>query len=202
LTTIGLLNGPTELLELRVQELLDGLGELEPGPRSGSAAALAAGMAASVVAMCARAAEKWDEARGALAQAELLRVRVTIQAYEDAAAYAAARAGLDEVRAAAHAAPGSPPLSRALARAAEVPLAIAATSRDVAELAEYVAERCDPDSRPDAAAAAALAAGAARAAAHLVAVNLGATAGDERVLQAEDAARGADAAAGRALAAV
>src|SRR5438445_36899 len=51
-------------------------------------------------------------------------------------------------------------LARALAKAAEVPLAIAGTAGDVAELAAEAAERADGHARADAAAAAALAAGA------------------------------------------
>jgi hypothetical protein len=54
----------------------------------------------------------------------------------------------------------------------------------VAALANEVAEHCDPVSRADAVGAAHLAAAAARAAAHLVEVNLGATADDPRVAEA------------------
>jgi formiminotetrahydrofolate cyclodeaminase len=66
----------------------------------------------------------------------------------------------------------------------------------VAVLSVTVAQNGDPGLRADAVVAAALAAGAARAAAELVAVNLTASADDERVLRArrlaDEAARSAE----------
>jgi formiminotetrahydrofolate cyclodeaminase len=87
-------------------------------------------------------------------------------------------------------------VGRAYARAAEPPLLIIEVATDVAELAVLVARNGDPSLRADAAAAAAFASAAARSAAELVAVNLTASADDERVLRAqalaEFAARAAD----------
>ena len=79
--------------------------------------------------------------------------------------------------------------------AAEVPLAMRGTAGDVAELAAEAAERADgpPVRRLR---RAALAAGAARAASKLVAVNLAAAEGDERVGRAGRAAEAAAEAAG------
>jgi len=89
-------------------------------------------------------------------------------------------------------------LGRAFARAAEPPLLIAEVATDVANLAVVVVRSGEPSLRADAATAAALAAAAARAAAELVAVNLTASVGDERVLRAgrlaDEAARAAESA--------
>jgi methenyltetrahydrofolate cyclohydrolase len=72
-------------------------------------------------------------------------------------------------------------VGRAYARAAEPPLRIVETATDVAQLGVDVARNGEPSLRADAATAAVLAAAAARAAAELVAVNLTASAADERV---------------------
>jgi formiminotetrahydrofolate cyclodeaminase len=89
-------------------------------------------------------------------------------------------------------------LGRAYAKAAEPPLQIVRAASDVAQLAILVARNGEPALRADAVVAAVLAAAAASAAAELVAVNLTASAGDPRVLEAlklaEDAARAAEAA--------
>jgi formiminotetrahydrofolate cyclodeaminase len=89
-------------------------------------------------------------------------------------------------------------LGRAYAKAAEPPLQIVRAASDVAQLAVVVARNGEPALRADAVVAAVLAAAAASAAAELVAVNLTASAGDPRVLEAgklaEDAARAAEAA--------
>jgi formiminotetrahydrofolate cyclodeaminase len=95
--------------------------------------------------------------------------------------------------------PGSD-LAGALSEAADVPLALAETSADVALLAASAAECADGASRADAAAAAALAAGAARAAAKLISVNLATQPGDERIAAAERAVEAADHAARAAFA--
>src|SRR5262249_38816768 len=90
-------------------------------------------------------------------------------------------------------------LAGALAAAADVPLALAETSADVALLAADASECADGASRADAAAAAALAAGAARAPAQLRAVNPATTPGDERIAAAERAVETAESAAKSAL---
>jgi formiminotetrahydrofolate cyclodeaminase len=193
----GALAFAPDFLDLRVQDLMDRLAAGGPGPRSGSAAALVAGIAAALVAMSARLARDWDDAAGVAAQAETLRIRLGHQADVDARVYQAARDAFAEAR---EGGSDDVSLGRALEEAAEIPLAIAETACDVAQAAALVADRGDPDARPDAAAAAALAAGAARAAAHLVAINLGATQDDERVNRADAAAHAASEAAAAALA--
>lgn len=154
--------------------------------------ALAGPLAATVVEEAAAllselAREFGDEA--AAAQADALRARAAALAHADEAAYAAA-AGLLVGR------DGHDfELGRALDEAAAVPLRIAETAADVAELAAALADRVVPDARPDLAGAALLAEGAARAAAHLVEVNLAVSAGDERLQRARAAASAAAAAA-------
>ena len=151
--------------------------------------------AAGLLAKVARASkDSWSEAAGIAAQAESLRDRAAPLAQADAAEYEAA------LRAAE--APTEPgerrdfALGRAYARAAEPPLRIVEAASDVAYLSVVVARNGDPSLRADAVAAAMLAAGAAHAAAELVAVNLTATADDERVRRAralaEEAARAAE----------
>jgi formiminotetrahydrofolate cyclodeaminase len=177
-------NGADDLLGARVDDLLDAVAADTHGPGGGSVAAIVVALSASLLAMTARLShDVWDEAGGAIAQANLLRERVAPLAAADAQAFRdAIRALGGEPRSET----GSRPLElgSALARAAEVPLQIAETAADVAALAVLVAERASPDVQPDAAAAAALAEAGARAAAHLVEVNLGARAEDERVAAA------------------
>jgi formiminotetrahydrofolate cyclodeaminase len=184
------------LLDLRLGEFLDEVASKNRTPGGGSVAALVTAAAAGLLAKVARASvDTWGEARGVAAQAQSLRDRVAPLAQLDAEEYEAAlRARSDG---------GDDPgehrdfaLGRAYARAAEPPLQIAEAAADVAVLSVFVAQNGDPSVRADAVAAGALAAGAARAAAELVAVNLTASAGDERVLRArklaEEAARAAE----------
>jgi formiminotetrahydrofolate cyclodeaminase len=162
-------------------------------PGSGPVAALVATIAAELVATVARrSSETWPEAAGAAAQAEALRRRAAPLCEADARAYLKATEQIgagDDFE-----------LGRAMARAAEVPLAIAAVAADVAALAKEAAERGDLSVRADAVGAALLAEAAARAAAHLVEINLGTSAEDLRVLDARalaaTAAAYAEAAAG------
>jgi formiminotetrahydrofolate cyclodeaminase len=147
-------------------------------------------MAASLVVLVARRSDDWADGPGVAAQAGVLRARLTELAEEDARAYA----GAMEALAAARGSGGDRDrmLGLALERAADVPLAIAAATADVAELAAQAAASGPPVLRPDAAAAALLAEAACRAAARLVDVNLTTLPGDPR----SDAAReDADAAA-------
>lgn len=176
---------------LDIDPLLDAIAARTASPGIGSAAALVGAIGAAVCAKTARFA--LDE--GAAAQAEHLRGRLTKLAHEDADAFQRALLDLDE--------PREPDpdrrdwqLGQSLAAAAEVPLRIAETCVDVAALAADLAERGKAELQPDAAGAAVLAEAAARVCAHLVGVNLGATATDERVRRAESYA----AAAGEAVA--
>jgi methenyltetrahydrofolate cyclohydrolase len=176
------------LLDLRLHEFLEEVASASRTPGGGSVAALVAAAAAGLLAKVARAStEAWPEARGVAAQAEALRDRVAPLAQLDADEYEAAlRARSDG---------GDYELGRAYARAAEPPLQIVEAAADVALLSVSVAQHGDPGLRADAVTAASLAAGAARAAAELVAVNLTASAVDERVVRARKfAEQAADAA--------
>jgi formiminotetrahydrofolate cyclodeaminase len=184
------------LLDLRLREFLDEVAAENRTPGGGAVAALVTAAAAGLLAKVARASKgSWPDAAGTAAQAESLRERVAPVAQVDAEEYEAALH--------ARAEPGEEAgegrdlaLGRAYARAAEPPLRIVEAATDVARLSVVVTRNGDPSLRADAAAAAALAAGAARAAAELVAVNLTASADDERVRRArtlaEEAARAAD----------
>jgi formiminotetrahydrofolate cyclodeaminase len=185
-----------DLLDLRLREFLHDLASEERTPGSGSVAAVVTAAAAGLLAKVARASkDDWVGAPGIAAQAESLRDRVAPLAQLDADQYEAALRAraetgeqADERRDFA--------LGRAYARAGEPPLRIVEAATDVALLSIVVAQNGDPSLRTDAVAAGVLAAAAARAAAELVAVNLTASPGDKRVLQARalaaDAARAAE----------
>jgi formiminotetrahydrofolate cyclodeaminase len=129
--------------------------------------------------------EQWEDAAGGVAQAEALRARVLPLAEEDARAYESYLAALHlpkELEPAARDAA----IGEALSRAADVPLAIAATALDVASLAAELAERGNPNLRGDAATAALLAEAAVRSTANLVEINLATREGDERVERARE----------------
>jgi formiminotetrahydrofolate cyclodeaminase len=192
--------GGRDFLELTLGEWLEELGARAPVPGGGSAAAMTAAMAASLVAMTARlSAGSWPEANGVVVQAARLRNRLSAFAQTDAEVYAASLDAMarttdvpDERR--------DFELGSALDRAAETPLRIAETAYDVVLLAAEAAVRGDPQQHPDAQAAAALAAAAAQAAARLVEVNLSTTDEDPRVLQARAIVAGAEAALKQAFA--
>ena len=189
-----------EFLDAPLRDFLDTLAGEGPAPGGGTAAAITVAMAAGIVAMVARASkEHWAEAGGTVGQAEALRARVAPLAQADAEAYAAALTALrsrDELEERYR----DQQLRAALDRAAQVPLEIAEAGTDVAVLAATLAEHGNPEVRVDASAAAVLAEGATRVAAKLVAVNLAAAGGDERVARAERLVGEAVEAAGRALA--
>jgi formiminotetrahydrofolate cyclodeaminase len=171
--------------EKSVSELCDTVAAETSAPGGGSVAAIAGALAASLVAMGARFSDQWEDAAGAVAQAEALRARLLPLADEDANAYEnfllARRMSRDvepEVRDAT--------IGDALSRAADVPLAIAEAAHDVASLAADLAERGNPNLRGDAATAALLAEAATRATANLVEINLATREGDERIARARD----------------
>jgi methenyltetrahydrofolate cyclohydrolase len=169
-----------------VRELCDTVAAETSAPGGGSVAAIAGGLAASLVAMAARfSTDEWEDAAGAVAQAEALRARLLPLADEDANAYEnfllarrMSREVEPELRDAA--------IGDALSRAADVPLAIAEAAHDVACLAAELAERGNPNLRGDAAAAALLAEAAVRATANLVEINLATHEEDERVRRARE----------------
>jgi formiminotransferase-cyclodeaminase len=154
--------------------------------------ALAGPLAADVVAQAARLVGKLAEEFGELAaaaQADALRERALELGPADSAAYGAAASRLVDRRG------DDFELGRALDAAAAVPLHIAETAADVAELAASLIDRVVGEARPDLAGAALLAEGAARAAAHLVEVNLAVAPSDERLRRAHAAVTAATAAA-------
>jgi formiminotetrahydrofolate cyclodeaminase len=139
---------------------------------AGVASAQVVETAAALVAMAAGISPDWDEANGVAGQAATLQRRSQRLAEENARVYATVLRAFDA---------GGAGLGEALTQAAEVPLELAETANDVAMLAAYTADRCEPRVRADVVAAGALAAGAAAAAAELVAINLTASEGDPRV---------------------
>ncbi len=180
-------------LDLRLGELLESVTQ-RGGPGAGAIAALNAAAAAALVELAARATEleQWPEAAGAAAQARRLRERLVPLAREDAEAYQAAVAQLQERH-------DDFALGEALARAADIPLEIADHAENVSALAAEAAIHANADLRADAAAAAALALGAAWAAAKLVEVNLAMHSDDPRLARAQKIAAGATRTAREAL---
>jgi formiminotetrahydrofolate cyclodeaminase len=172
--------------DLTVQELCETVAAQTSAPGGGSVAAIVTALGASLTAMVARfATEQWEDAPGAVAQAEALRARVLPLADEDARAYESfllARRMSDDfdpqVRDAA--------IGEALSRAADVPLAIAEAALDVASLAAELVEHGNPNLRGDAATAALLSEAAVRATANLVEINLATREGDERIERARE----------------
>jgi formiminotetrahydrofolate cyclodeaminase len=187
-----------ELLDVPLGDFLDQVASEEPTPAGGSVAALAVAISAGLSAMVARASPDWPEAGAAVAQAERLRKRVSPLAQRDAEAYEEALVTLrlpERVEPAVRDAA----VGAALARAAEVPLAISDAAADASYLAALVADRGTPERLGDAITAALLAEAAARAAASLVAINLTVTPTDERAMQAQANAETASAAAREAV---
>jgi formiminotetrahydrofolate cyclodeaminase len=169
-----------------VSAFCDTLAAETSAPGGGSAAAIAGAMAASLAAMAARfSKEQWEDASGAVAQAEALKARLLPLADEDAVAYENVLLALrmskeveEEVRDAA--------IGDALSRAADVPMEIAAASLDVAMLAADLAELGNQNLHGDAAAAAVIAEAAVRASTNLVEINLATREGDERLERARE----------------
>ncbi|HWD65695.1 MAG TPA: cyclodeaminase/cyclohydrolase family protein [Solirubrobacteraceae bacterium] len=154
--------------------LVAGLAAHDGVPASGVITGIVLGMAAALVSVAAdRSRDVWPGAPGAVAQGRALQRRAGALAWNNSQAYDFARAAL----AGEPGSPGTPEqrdwaLGRAVAAAADPPLALAGCADDVAHLALTLAEHGAADVRADAVAAAQLAAGAAASAAHLVEVNL------------------------------
>jgi formiminotetrahydrofolate cyclodeaminase len=172
---------PPQFADERVAEVLELLAADGAQPAGGPAAAIVAGLAATLTAAAAdRSRDEWAEAGGARAQALALRRRILDLASEDAAAFAAARAALDNRSREGDDAQ----LGETVRLAAEVPLQIGAVAADVAALAGLVAAHGAPDIQTDAAIASLLAAAAAQSATRLVEINLVAGADPELVQRA------------------
>jgi methenyltetrahydrofolate cyclohydrolase len=184
--------------DMPFEELLDTIAAETPAPGGGSVAAFVTEMAASLAAMAARFAHDWDGAAGAVAQAETLRHRAAPLAGEDAVAYENVLTAMrmpeeleSEVR--------NTLIGETLSRAADIPLLIAETANDVAELASEIAVAGNPNLRGDAAAASLLASAAARVAANLVVINLSTVEGEDRIERARALVRSSERAAQRAV---
>jgi formiminotetrahydrofolate cyclodeaminase len=149
---------------------LESLASSDPAPAGGSAAAVTVALAAGLTSMVSRILEREAGARTFERTDDLMRAALA-QADRDAAAYG-------EVLAARRKHPRRPgtaeigeEVSRALSRAADVPLRTAEIGAEVAEIAARLRSTTSP-LRGDAATAALLAAAGTRAAARLVEINL------------------------------
>ena len=177
---------PLDFSSQNVAEFCDTISAETSAPGGGSVAAVVAAMGASLTAMAARfSKEQWEDAAGAVAQAEALKARLLPLAEEDAHAYENVLLALrmpnevdEEVRDAA--------IGDALSRAADVPMAIAEAAVDVATLGCELAQRGNPNLHGDAAAAVFLAEAAVRSSANLVEINLATREGDERLDRARE----------------
>jgi formiminotetrahydrofolate cyclodeaminase len=155
-----------------VAELLADIAAPTPAPGGGSTAAVACGLAAALVEMCAGAPHE---------RAAELRARALELAEADLGSYAPV---LEAQRASA----GDERVRAALSEASEVPLAIAGAGCEVAELAAELARAGRPSLEGDAVAAALLAEAATQAAARLVELNLAGQPGDARLSAARELA--------------
>lgn len=164
---------------------------LAVGPRrasAGATAALAVALAADLIAQVAERSTGWEEHSGALAQADVVGDRATVQARDVAVAYHGLLEVLDRAVADLQPASRSSDLGRELEGAADLLLDIAETACDCAALGVLVAKVGDTVVAADAAAAVVLAAAAAEMAAHLVDVNLVASTQPERTGRARQLA--------------
>ena len=149
-----------------LRELLVALEAAAPSPAGGTAAAVTAAMAASLVVMVARESPAWPDGATVARDASTLRDRLLTLGAEDVQAFGAVLTASRERNTDA--------LADALARAAEVPLEIAERAADVVELAARATADGKRPLQPDAEAAAILAEAATRAASRLVRVNVSA----------------------------
>lgn len=187
------------LHELTVRGLLDEVASESPTPGGGALAALTGALAAGLVEMAARNSPEWELRGAAIAQARVLRERLTELAPLNDEVYEHALAAL-RLPDAVDGDSKNELIGSSLERAAAFPLAIAEATSNVAELAAVVSEDGSPVARADATAAAILALGATRAAAHLVEINLVVVEEDERLHRATRLAADAAAASARTLA--
>jgi glutamate formiminotransferase/formiminotetrahydrofolate cyclodeaminase len=177
---------PLDFSSQNVAEFCDTISAETSAPGGGSVAAVVGALGASLAAMAARfSKEQWEDAAGAVAQADALKARLLPLADEDARAYENVLLALrmpkevdEEVRDAA--------IGDALSRAADVPMAIAEAAVDVATLGCELAQRGNPNLHGDAAAAVFFAEAAVRTSANLVEINLATREGDERLDRARD----------------
>ena len=138
----------------------------------------------------ALSSKQWVSAEVALEQAHALRLRAEELVEADAHAY---MSFVEAMRTAKGLRGQARERAVGPARAAtvEVPLAIARLGAETVELAGELAAHGNPNLRADAMVAATLAAASSTAAARLIAVNLGGSRRDPRLVEAQKAARAA-----------
>ncbi len=158
-------------LEQSLADFLDSVASGEPTPGGGAVAAVAVALAAGLSGMAARlSVGHLADAEELAERAGRLRQRVAPLAQEDANAYVrflAAYRSPDNGDPESH----QERIRTALSGAADVPLAIAETGAEVAELAALLARTGNPNLRGDAIVAALLAEAGTRAATELVEIN-------------------------------
>lgn len=150
-------DGGTPYAERPVAQLLQAIATPGPGPAGGSAAAIGAALAASLVRLVAGVSRDWADAEAAAQSATHLERRLLELADEDAAAWVDALRHRDD--------------ADARLRAGAVPLEIAAAALEVAELGRAAVGNCAPHVRADAATAVHLAEAAREAALGVAAAN-------------------------------
>jgi methenyltetrahydrofolate cyclohydrolase len=180
-------NAANRGIALSLETFLAGLAERTPAPGGGAAAAAGCALGAALAEMAAHFADRGDEA----ASARGLRAEALRLGEADLTAYAPV---LEAQRLAADDPQRPVRLAAAKAGAADVPLGIAETAAEVAELARGLARAGRPGLAGDALAGADLATGACRAAARLVQINLAGARDDPRVARARAAVARAEAA--------
>ena len=166
--------------ELRVGELLDAFAARTPAPGGGAGAGLACALGAALAEMGARFAGMESEAARAAS------LRASALQLADAAGYAPV---FEALKLPKESPMRTARLHSALSEAANVPLAIAEASAEVAALARSVAEAGSASLAGDALTGAELADAAARAAARLVLIDLEGMPDDPRRERAEELGR-------------
>ena len=174
------MTGDPPIARRSLEQLAADIGVAAPGMGAGVACATTSALAASLVALVARASQgRWDDAAGIAAQAMTLGARAHEMADAGARAFAAAMSALDSA-----AETGDFKLGTALHDAADVLLRIVTVAADIAELAAETARNGVFERRADAVVAATLAEAAARSASRLVEINLAVGADDARLAEA------------------
>jgi formiminotetrahydrofolate cyclodeaminase len=169
-------------LEIRLSAFLDSVAARTPAPGGGAAAAITAGLAASLVVMAARySAGTLADSHQLVDTGERLRRRAGALADADAEAYGAVISAQERLRNGGSTSRDE--VRRALRRAAAVPLEVAEVGAETARLAAVLAVEAKPDVRGDAVTALVLAEAATRSAAHLAVLNTHAGGGDVDLAQ-------------------
>lgn len=145
--------------------LLAGLEAPVPSPAGGTAAAVTGAMAASLLVMVGRGSTEWPDGAAVAARAAVLRDRLLQLGDDDVKAFADVLTHFRRLRTEPHAREA---VAAALLRASDVPLEIAQSAAEVADLGSRAAAEGKRPMRPDAATAALLAGAAARAASLIV----------------------------------